>query len=236
MCQLFYPNSRVTIHGFYNQINISLSMTTKTLLPVILLCAFFLGCSHESEKAATGKAEVPEPLKDKSSAELLVKSDTKRFSDGSLVDELYNDLAEKQPELQTLESQMKEFYAARTDSVEAYDNYHAKSDSYYSSANSLLLSIKDSVLKQRLVLLLDASKDKFQKKTSRFSVLIANTDKESRIMEDYHQALKLVATLPVVETYQDKNMPNIKPVQKLSDEAKRLNSKTQALVKKYSGN
>ncbi|MBD1367161.1 hypothetical protein IDJ77_25340 [Mucilaginibacter sp. ZT4R22] len=211
-------------------------MTTKTLLPVLLLCVCFLGCGREVEKADAGKAEVPEPLKDKSSAALLVKSDVRRFSDGSLVDELYNDLAEKQPELQTLESQLKEFYAARTDSVEAFDNYYAKSDSYYSSANSLLLSIKDSVLKQRLGLLLEASKNKLQKKTSRFSMLIANADKESRIMEDYHQALKLVATLPVIETYQDKNMPGIKPVQKLSDEAKRLNNKTQALVKKYGGN
>jgi hypothetical protein len=211
-------------------------MTTKTLLPVLLLCAFTLGCGHENEKATVGKPEIPEPLKDKSSAALLVKSDVRRFSDGSLVDELYNDLAEKQPELQTLESQLREFYAARVDSVEAYDNYYAKSDSYYSSTNSLLLSIKDSVLKQRLVLLLEASKNKFRKKTSRFSMLIANADKESRIMEDYHQALKLAATLPVIETYQDKNMPSIKPVQKLSDEAKRLNNKTQTLVKKYSGN
>jgi hypothetical protein len=211
-------------------------MTTKTLLSVLLIYVFFLGCSSETGKANGGKAEVPEPLKDKSSAELLVKSDTKRFSGGSLVDELYNDLAEKQPELQTLESQMKDFYTARIDSVEAFDNYYAKSDSYYSSANSLLLSIKDSVLKQRLALLLEASKNKFQKKTSRFSMLISNADKEARTMEDYHQALKLAATLPVIETYQDKNMPNIKPVQKLSDEAKKLNSKTQALVKKYSGN
>jgi hypothetical protein len=125
------------------------------------------------------QTRIPEPLKDKSSAALLVKSDTKRFSDGSLVDELYNDLAEKQPELQTLESQLREFYAARIDSVEAFDNYYAKSDSYYSSANSLLLSIKDSVLKQRLVLLLEASKNKFQKKTSRFSMLISNADKGS---------------------------------------------------------
>jgi hypothetical protein len=29
-------------------------------------------------------------------------------------------------------------------------------------------------------------------------------------MEDYHQALKLAATLPVIETYQDKNMPKHK--------------------------
>lgn len=211
-------------------------MTTKTLLPALLFCIFCLGCGHESEKAGADKPDIPEPLQDKSSAELLVKSDVRRFADGSLVDELYSDLAEKRPELQTLESQLKWLNAASVDSVTAFDRYYEKSASYYSSANYVLESIKDSVLKQRLSLLLEASKNNLQKKTSRFSVLIASAEHESHVIEDYHQALKLVATLPVIEIYQDKNMPSIKPVKKLSDEATRLNNKTQQLVKKYSGN
>ncbi|WP_177183935.1 hypothetical protein [Mucilaginibacter sp. OK283] len=45
--------------------------------------------------------------------------------------------------------------------------------------------------------------------------------------------LKIVATLPVIEKYQDKNMPDITSTANLANEAQHLRVKTMQLARKY---
>ncbi|WDF76355.1 hypothetical protein PQ469_20920 [Mucilaginibacter sp. KACC 22773] len=204
-------------------------MKATALLSTLLIILFFSACnSTPSKDIATPKTDMPEPLKDD-------KSDfsMKRMPSGSLMDEIYDDLAKKDPQLQKLEEQLTHFNGGIADSLKAFNNYAAKSDGYYFSANESLTAIKDTVLRVQLSALIAESKLKYMEKISRFTSLKAHIDSNQIKMDDYHAVLKIVATLPIIEKYQDKNMPDITSTANLANEAQHLKVKTMQLAKKY---
>jgi len=204
-------------------------MKTTALLSIVLIVLFFSACnSSPSKDTSTPKTEVPEPLKDEKSG-----LDMKRMSTGALMDEIYDDLAKKDPQLQKLEEQLTHFNSGIADSLKAFNNYAAKSDSYYFSANESLTAIKDTVLRAQLSALIAESKLKYVDKISRFTSLKAHIDSNQIKIGDYHAVLKIVATLPIIENYQDKNMPDITSTANLANEAQHLKVKTMQLAKKY---
>lgn len=206
-------------------------MKSSALLPVVFFAFFCSACNFNPAKdTPKTKTEIPEPLKDEQSGFGLKKSGLR---DGSLMNDIYNDLAKKDPELRNLEDQLQHFYGDLPDSLKEFNNYDAKTDSYYSSANGSLSSIKDTVLRARLSTLIAESKSKYLDKISRFSNLIRHIDSNEVKIEDYHAVLKIAATLPVIEKYQDESMPNIKSTANAANEAQRLKAKTLQLSKKY---
>lgn len=204
-------------------------MKATALLLLVLTLVFFSACnSAPSKDIATPKTNIPEPLKDDKSDFSL-----KRMPSGSLMDELYDDLAKKDPQLQKLEEQLIHFNSGIADSLKAFNNYAAKSDSYYFSANESLTAIKDTVLRAQLSALIAESKSKYINKISRFASLKAHIDSNQIKIGDYHAVLKIVATLPIIEKYQDKSMPDITSTANLANEAQHLRVKTMQLAKKY---
>jgi hypothetical protein len=152
-----------------------------------------------------------------------------------MVDALYFDLVKRTPDLQDLENQLERFNAGKPDSLQAFSLYKGKVENYYASASQNLDNIKDTVLKARLKVLLAAGKNKYSQKADKFDVLIDDINSQDLVMKDYYETLKLVATLPVMEKYQDKNIPDIKAVKALDNEAKRLKVTTVKLAKTYGG-
>jgi hypothetical protein len=190
-------------------------MKITCLLAIVLFACLFLGCSQSDKQVEAAKEDTPAPLKDESEGGIIRKMDSKRFDNNEMVDALYDDIIKKDSALHQLEDQIQWFDKARLDSLSAYNNYYNKSESYYSSANTRLENIKDTVLKERLKVLIAGSEDRLEKKVSVFSNLINGIDKESSTISDYHNTLKLVATLSVIEQYQNKNLPPIKSVKSL---------------------
>jgi hypothetical protein len=180
-------------------------MKATALLSITLIVLFFSACnSAPSKDASTPKTEVPEPLEDETSG-----LDVKRMSRGSLMDEIYDNLAKRDPQLQKLEEQLIHFNGGLPDSLKAFNNYDSKSVGYYISANQSLATITDTVLRAQLSALIAESKLKYVDKISRFTSLKAHIDSNQIKVGDYHAVLKIVATLPIIEKYQDKNMPDI---------------------------
>jgi hypothetical protein len=204
-------------------------MKATALISTLLILLFFSACnSSPSKDTSTSKNEVPEALGDETSGFGL-----KKMSRGSLMDDIYAELAKKDPELQNLEEQLIHFNGGIADSLKAFDDYDAKSDSYYFSANESLTAIKDTILRAQLSALIVESKLKYVDKISRFTSLKAHIDSNQIKIGDYHAVLKIVATLPVIEKYQDKNMPDIISTANLANEAQHLRVKTTQLAKKY---
>lgn len=203
-------------------------MKATALLSILLIILFFSACNSTPSKDIAPKTDVPEPLKDEKSDFSL-----KRMPSGSLMDEIYDDLAKKDPQLQRLEEQLTHFNGGIADSLKAFNNYAAKSDGYYFSANESLTAIKDTVLRAQLSALIADSKLKYMDKISRFASLKAHIDSNQIKIGDYHAVLKIVATLPVIEKYQDKNMPDITSTANLANEAQHLRVKTMQLARKY---
>jgi hypothetical protein len=205
-------------------------MKTTTLLSLFLITILLSACnSKHNSPAKQAKADIPEPLEEPNSD--VVSSN--RGGSGNMVDAIYTDLVKRKPDLQKLEDQLGKFNESKTDSLAAFNIYKSKVESYYSSANRNLENIKDTVLKARLKVLLSAGKTKYNQKTSKFKDLITDINNESFVMNNYYETLKIVATLPVMENYQDNNIPDIKAVKSLDNEAKGLKAKTVKLVKAY---
>lgn len=171
-------------------------MRKTALLTTLLIIVLFSACNSNTDSSSKkAKTDIPEPL-DESKGDVL---SFKRYDRGNLVDAIYLDLVKRTPELQDLENQLDDFNANKADSLAAYYKYKAKVEDYYSSANQNLENIKDTVLKARLKVLLGAGKNRYIKKADGFESMINNINHEEFVMRDYHETLKLVATLPVME-------------------------------------
>lgn len=204
-------------------------MKVTTLLSIAVIAVFCSACNHiPAKNTESAKAEIPEPLKDDYS-DISIKRVSSRG--GDLVDDIYADLVKKRPALLSLEIGLQQFYASMPDSLEAFNNYAAKSARYYDAARRSLLTIKDSVLRERLRLLIENSNSKYTGKIKKFSALMKDIDSNRMVINDYHLALKIAVTMPVIENYQDKNMPDSKSAESLANTSKKLKQQTVKLSK-----
>lgn len=116
-------------------------MKTRILIPAFILLAFVSCNNSRKEEKHEQKAETPKVLKEESSYEMA----SKRGSD-EVMESLYKELADKTPALKELEDKFDILSASKSDSTALYDKYNGKNQSYYSSADSHIKQINDSVL------------------------------------------------------------------------------------------
>jgi len=204
-------------------------MKPLTLSLVILLFTF-CSCERKPVHAVQfPKHEVPKPLQDDNKEFSLI---TKRGGD-NLVEAIYADLVKKNADLKELEEQKAHFNAGQADSLTQFNDYDSKSNSYYLSANETLENIKDTVLKQRLRMLLADSKKNYESKIARFKSLTKKIELDQLAIPDYYLTLTLAATLPVIEEYQENSLPDGKSIVALASESEKLKQHTQKLADKY---
>lgn len=196
------------------------------------LVCICLGCTQTPQTdKASDKTDTPGPLQDDKGS--LADISSQRGGSVSMVDDIYRDIAAKQPDLKSLEDQLTMFNAEVPDSLAIFYRYSQKSAQYYSSAKLTVDAIQDTILKQRLKVMINQSQARYGQKTNKFDLLNKQLKNDEAIIADYHNMLKVVATLPVMQTYQDKNIPNIKPVTALSNKSTALKGKVIELTKKY---
>jgi len=196
----------------------------------LLIMMFCSACDNRPDNTQPKQGEVPAPLADKSS-EFNIMS--KGIRGNSLVDLIYSDLLEKDPGLQKLEEELSGFEKAKIDSLKAFDVYNDKSQNYYSSAERALLNISDTVLRVRLKALLANSESRYKLKIAKFTMLEKDIASKDSIIKDYRQTLKIVATLPIMEGYQGKSIPDIKSAAEMAKQAAKLKYKTIKLAEQY---
>jgi hypothetical protein len=177
------------------------------------------------------KAETPKPLQDDNKEISLL---SKRSADDLMYD-IYADLADKNEDLKRLEDMRKHFSDGHEDSLMAFNNYNSKSANYYNSAIRALNEIKDSVIKQRLRVLLVNSQKKYSDKISKYNVLIDKMHNDEESTNDYYTTLRIAASLPIIEEYQDKHFSDGQAVESIAKESAILNKTTKKLAEKYEG-
>lgn len=179
-------------------------MKTQILILSIILTLF--SCDNSQERSIT-QHESPKALEDKKSYEII----TKRGSYNDLVESLYAELVDKTPELKELEDKIDYIYNSKKDSTELFYNYDEKNRNYYNSASQHIEDIKDSVLRQKMAMLISKSLTKYDSKISQHSSLLKSIDKRTLTLSDLHTTLKITKTLPLIEKYQN-NLPTTKPI------------------------
>lgn len=125
-----------------------------------------------------------------------------------LVEALYEELVNNSNDLKELEREIKEMKVTWPDSLEAFKTYHEKSSQYYELAEKKANGITDTTLKQSVLDYIKKSRQHYRDSIAPLTNFDSLIQKRAATIDNLHQALKLMATLPVIEEFQLSNRPD----------------------------
>lgn len=190
-----------------------------TLLSLILLT------SCRENETVNRNNEEPKALQEKS-------INIGRFRSGDdLVEDLYQELVAKSPELKALENELSELNPR--DTTDIFYNYDEKSNDYYRFADSYANVIRDTVMKKKILNLIKESEEKYVSEKADLENLVSSINKKRMQINNYHNALKIVLTIPLIEQYQKQHLPNKSPFVKVIEKENQLLQKTKMNIPKY---
>lgn len=181
-------------------------MKTKIFIPFLVLT--LASCSNNRTQDKP-KQETPKALEDKSSSYEIV---SKRSYD-DLVESLYTELLTKDIDLKKLEDKIDELNKSKSDTTELFDNFNAKNESYFSSADRHIADIKDSLVRNKIKNLVASQLTKYNSRIARHNELLNLIEAKQLTISDLHNVLKIVRTLPLIEKYQKDNLTSTKSFQ-----------------------
>jgi len=196
--------------------------TSILIIPTLLLFACGGGNSTDvvTNQPKVKEVETPKALKETSSGG--GSFEYSRGDGGSLVDKLYSELVDKNPELKKIEDGLSELSTKVADKKAEFEAYNYKSEDYYSDADVDLNMITDSTIKKQIREVLNKSQKAYKAKTAGVKGLISLLDKGNATLTDHHTVLKIVATLPQIEQYQKDKLPANKTYYGLVQEQEKL--------------
>lgn len=191
----------------------------KTLTSILTVFALviILSCGRGTDNNNQTNQETPKALQDDKP---VIKSYSRSGSD--LTEELYAELVDKSQTLKNLENDLFAFIPKPNDLKEKFDKYNNKSNSFYNSTDYKLTSITDSLLKKKILAIITTSKNKYAKKTTELNSLLNIISQNGATLNDHHTVMKIVLTLPLIEKYQNDNLPDKKEFIDLIKEQEKL--------------
>lgn len=180
---------------------------TKIFMAIALVLTV-VSCDND-RKQEKPQNETPKALEEKSASNELF---TKRAYD-DLIESLYKELVSKNADLKKLEDQIDELNESRSDSTELFDKFNDKNEAYFSSADSHVSQIKDSILREKVKFMISAQLTKYNSAIGRHNQLVKTIQAKQMTISDLHTLLKIVRTLPVMDKYQKDNLPDTKSME-----------------------
>ena len=159
---------------------------------------------------------------------VLTSGDYKGRYDGGykdMVDELYSQAVKQNENLETIEDDIEKFYKKKSEALEKYNSYTAYNNRYYTDARANAASIADTATRQKAYALITKVENRYKAKTAGWQATIASLNKNEKELKDLHTLLKIVVTEPLMEKYQNNNLPE-------SGKANEANSDLQQLIQK----
>jgi hypothetical protein len=201
-------------------------MRTSILIATFIILTF--NSCDNSVSQDGHQNETPKALEDKSSSyETIYK---RGYND--LIESLYKELTDKTPELKELEKQIDKLTGSKSDTAELFNKYNRKNLSYYHSANNRIEQIKDSVLKERMKLLIETSLTKYNSAVSKHNDILNSIDNKNVSLNDIHLILKITRTLPLIDKYQKENLPSTSSLEGYSKQLDKTIKYADSLTKK----
>ena len=201
-------------------------MKKSVIVSVVIGLAIFNSCS-QSPKTSNKKPETPKALQDNNSSTMELIS--KKRYEADLVDALYEELTTKDPALKDLENRINNLTDTKADSLAEFVHYKSKNESYYASAKNHASGIQDSILRQKIKMMIENSESKFNNKISAINDLVSHLKKNDISIKDAHIFLKIILTDPVMVKYQNENMASSKPIESAVKESDDVLKKVTAL-------
>ncbi len=194
---------------------------------MVLALAFLLSCGENRQGGDTKhtEKETPKPLQ---TDEIAISSFRGKHD---LTQELYDELVNKNVDLQKLEKDIEDFNPnVASEKFYTYDN---KSTNFYNSANEKISSINDSLLKKRILSIILTSENKYHNKTNELNSILKSISQNKLTLNDHHSVLKILLTLPIIEKYQQDSKPDKNEFKSLQIEQQKLIKRIDSLTPKY---
>lgn len=199
----------------------------RKLLFISMVLTIILSCNND--RPPQPQQETPKALDEKQESYSLV---TKRGYNEDILENLYSELVDKTPELKKLEEDIDIIYDSKNDSLEVFTSFDSKNDRYYNSAGIHAQGIKDSLLRQKMKNLIQASLANYNSLTAPHNNLLKSIESKQATLGDVHTALKIVKTLPVIAKYQKNSLPDTRPLEGYSQKLSKTISETEKLADK----
>ena len=190
-------------------------MIHKIFIPTLIVLTLF-SCNNDQQKSSRPNDTIPTALADnKSSYEIISK---RAYED--MVESLYNELVSKDIKLKELETTIDELKKSKGDTIEPFDNFNRKNLSYFNSVDIHVSAIKDSLLRMKMKKLVEVQVAKYNASIKGHEGLLSLISSKELTMDDLHQVLKIVKTLPMIDKYQTNSLPSKKPLEKYIEKQK----------------
>lgn len=194
-------------------------MTNKTFL--LLIFVLSLASCNNNRTQENPKPETPKALEDKSASYDVIS----KRSDGDLVESIYNELVSKNSDLKKLEDKIDELNKGKRDSTSSFNKFNEKNQAYFISADWHIAGIKDSLLREKMKVLIASNLTNYNSSISKHKELLKIIENKNLTIADLHIIVKIVNTLPLIDKYQKDNLPGTKTFEgyiKQQDEAIKL--------------
>jgi hypothetical protein len=196
----------------------------KPVVALSLFALLFISC-EQKKPVVESAAETPKALENSGP----VLSEMKKYR-SDLVEELYDELTDKRPELKKLEEDLKKTRSQTREINEDFNNYDQKSRAYFNSAEGHVKLIKDSLLKNEIVSLISIAKKNYENRIAPHKSTLKHVDMNNISLSDYHAAVKIYLTLPLIADYQKNHLPKEEDASQLVKEQERISSDMKGFV------
>lgn len=203
-------------------------MKTTYIFSIATICIFIASCK-QNKPEIRHSSETPKALQEESTPSSFASKRT--YND--LLNELYYELANKDPQLKKLEENITEISNTQDDSLALFTFFNSKNEKYYSTAKNLAASIHDSLLKKRIETLLTHSKNIYDATTGKHQTVLGSIKANDISIADLHVVLKIMKTLPIIEKYEAENLKStLTLLQNYSQSQEKLIQKMDSAIKK----
>lgn len=149
------------------------------------------------------------------------------------LDAVFYSVIKKDSVLETFNTEITKFREMRIDSLNDYNKFNRESEYYYDTALGTANTITDSVLKESILQMLALSRQRYTKKIQKLTQTVNSIAKHDTSIQNYYSALKIAATLPVIEKYQNNNLSKFKSLERIDSAAAALDAKTKAMAEAH---
>ncbi|HEX4876419.1 MAG TPA: hypothetical protein VFV31_07075 [Chitinophagaceae bacterium] len=164
---------------------------------------------------------------------LLTSGDIKsRYDGGSkdLVDELYFQAVKQNNNLEAIEEDIEKFYKKKSEAMEKYNSFTAYNSRYYSDARANANAISDSLTRKKAVDIIFKGESRYQSKLAGWQSIITSLNKNEKELNELHNLLKILVTEPMMEKYQQNNLPERSKALEANDELQKVIQKIKAIT------
>ncbi|BDD08054.1 hypothetical protein FUAX_04860 [Fulvitalea axinellae] len=184
-------------------------MKSRTLLFIIAVLTLSCTPSEKPEVVVQSHTQTPKALQEANNSSLIPKLSRGKKN---IVDRLYEEAIESDKKLQALVERINMIHTAEEDSLKAYRNYNAYNQNYWFFINKYATQVKDSVMRNELLAIIDQAKKQHEKRTTITTALAQTISEREVTLHDQEIMMKFMVTLPMMINYQRNERPSEKPL------------------------